>query len=272
VALYFGEMLANRMFQIYAQLGTMGQINNTDDQGNQQTYQVEGFQSEVMSAWAGSPTTATPIDDLRAAANALNRGTSSRFGQKSELLMADEGVTTLLATTQIRNAFHSNYGATYLAAFDNAMKSGDAKSQLNGDRSVNALFFGMGLPRIVPWNRGYYAKYADAFSPTTGQPTKANYVKFLSATQAVWLGYRPNQEQLGQLSFARHIGLESPQNAADYGIVNMKRPDSLSEFGKGVFFQVKYHNEMPHHYECSLGAHICPETWYADSWAGVSWD
>lgn len=264
VNLYFGEMLANRLYKMYADLGTAGVINNTDENGNQHTYNINGYSKNSVSAWTSDPLNATPIDDLRAIASALNRGTSTRFGQRSKLLMADEGVTALLATKQIRDSFKSNYGATYLAPFDNAMKTGDTPA-LNGDRGINKLFFGMGLPEIVPWNRGYYANFADA-----RDKTKANFTKFLTGTQAVWLGYRPNNQQSGQISFARHAGLEE-QGGADYGIVNVKKPGSMSEFGKGVYVRVHYQNEQPHQYKFEIGCNVCPEVWYEDAMAAVSW-
>jgi hypothetical protein len=261
---YFAERLGNRIFKIYTDIGTTGAFNNTDSQGNQHSYQLPNYQSLSMSAWAVSPTTATPIDDLRTAQTTLNKGTSSRFGQKSEILMADEAINTLLATTQIRNSFRSQYGASFLAPFDNAQKTG-VQPPLNGDRSLNALFFGMGLPKIVPWNRGLYTSFADA-----RDKVKANYSKFLSSTQAVWLGYRPNNQQLGQLSFARHTGLME-QGGADYGVIDMQKPQSVSEFGRGVYLRVHYHNEQPHHYKFEIGANIGMEIWYEDAMATLSW-
>ena len=264
VWLYFGDMLANRVYKIYADLGVNGQIVNIDAQGNRHTYQIQNYSKLNVSGWLSDPLNATPIDDLRAGAQTLGRGTSTRYGQKSQLLMADEGVSALLATAQVRNAFRSNYGASFMAPFDHAQKTGP-QPPLSGDKSLNNLFFGMGLPEIVPWNRGYYANFADA-----RDKTRANFTKLLTSTQAVWLGYRPQGAQVGQLSFARHAGLLET-GGADYGIVNVQRPGSLTEFGQGVYVRVHYHNEQPHHYRFEIGCNICPEVWYEDAMAAVLW-
>lgn len=264
IMLYFGEQLAGRIYKIYADLGVNGYFNNQSLNGVQHTYKINGYQRLSMSAWAGSPTTATPIDDLRVAATTLNRGTSSRFGMKSKLLMTDEAVSTLLATTQIRSTFKSAYGASFLAAFDNANKNGP-QPPLNGDQSLNKLFVGMGLPEIVPWNRGYYPLLSDVQNRT-----KANFTKFLGTTSAVWLGYRPNNQQLGQFSFCRHAGLEMGEKA-DYDVESVKTPSSITEFGKNIYMKVHLRNRQPHGYDFEIGCNTTPEVWYEDAMAAVYW-
>ena len=263
--MYFAERLANRLFKIYADLGVYGRINNTDDQGNQHVYQIQDYPSLSVSAWLSSPQTATPIDDLRTAQTTLHKGTSSRFGPKSQLLLTDEALNAFLATKQVRDTFRANYGANYLAPYANEQATG-VRPPINGDRSVNELLTGMGLPKLVPWNRGYYPDAASAESNT-----KASFTKFLPTTAAIWLGYRPDNAQLGQLSFARHTGLQSASEAAEFGVVPLQKPGSLSEFGKGVFVQVKYQNEQPHHYKMEIGFNVCPEVWYNDAMASINW-
>jgi hypothetical protein len=263
---YFGEMLASRIFKIYADLGLNGYfVNQSATTGAQHTYQIRRYSRISMSAWAGSPTTATPIDDLRAAASTLGRGTSSRFGAKSQLLMTDEAVTTLLATTQIRSTFKSPYGATVLAPFDIANATGKQPDVAAGAQSLNKLFMGMGLPEIVPWNRGYYPLLSDVQNQT-----KANFVKFLGSTSAVWLGYRPNGQQSGQFTFAKHIG-NAMGPKADYDVASVKAPGSVTQFGKNIYVAAHVLNEQPHGYKFEMGANCTPEVWYEDAMAAVYW-
>jgi hypothetical protein len=260
---YMGEMTANRIKKIYADLGVNGFFNNLSPDGIQHTYKINGYQRISMSAWAGAPTTATPIDDLRVAANTLNRGTSSRFGSKSKLLMTDEAITTLLATTQVRSTFKSTYGASFLAPFDNASRNGP-QPPLNGDQSLNKLFIGMGLPEIVPWNAGYYPLLSDVQNRT-----KTNYTKFLGNTSAVWLGYRPGNQPLGQFTFARHAGhLMGPK--ADYDIQSVS-PNAKSAFGSNLYVAVHVRNRQPHGYDFEMGFNCTPEVWYEDALAAVYW-
>jgi len=262
--LYFGEQLANRLFKIYADLGVNGYFNNQSADGVQHSYKINGYQRINMSAWAGSPTTATPIDDLRVAGNTLNRGTSSRFGSKSKLLMTDEAITTMLATTQIRTTFKSEYGASFMAPFDNANRNGP-QPPLNGNRSLNALFIGMGLPEIVPWNRGYYPLLSDVQNRT-----KANFSKFLGSTSAVWLGNRPSNQQLGQMSFCRHAGLEMGEKG-DFDVESVKTPDTVTNWGKNIYLKVHVRNKQPHGYDFEMGCNVTPEVWYEDAMAAVYW-
>lgn len=265
VMMYFGEMLANRVFKTFADLGVNGYFNNQSADGVQHTYKINGYQRISMSAWAGSPTTATPIDDLRVAASTLNRGTSSRFGAKSQLLMTDEAITTLLATTQIRSTFKSPYGATILAPFDIANATGRQPDTGAGAQSMNKLFMGMGLPEIVPWNRGYYPLLSDVQNRT-----KTNFSKFLGSTSAVWLGYRPNKQPLGQFTFARHLG-NTMGAKADYNVESVKSPGSVTEFGKNIYVAAHVQNEQPHGYKFEMGCNYTPEVWYEDAMAAIYW-
>ena len=263
--MYFGEMLANRIFKIYADLGVNGYFNNTSADGVQHTYKINGYQRINMSAWAGAPTTATPIDDLRVAASTLNRGTSSRFGAKSQLLMTDEAITTLLATTQIRSTFKSPYGASILAPFDIANATGAQPDTGAGAQSLNKLLIGMGLPEIVPWNRGYYPLLSDVQNKT-----KANFTKFLGSTSAVWLGYRPNKQPLGQFTFAKHLG-NSMGPKADFDVPSVATPGSVKEFGKNIYVAAHVHNRQPHGYDFEMGCNCTPEVWYEDAMAAIYW-
>ncbi len=265
VMLYFAEMAVNRIRKIYADLGVNGYINNVSTDGVQHSYQINNYQRISVSAWTSSPSTATPIDDLRAAQQTLNRGTSTRFGQKSQILMADEAVSALLATAQVRNSFRSAYGASFMAPFDNAQKTG-MQPAINGDQSLNKLFFGMGLPEIVPWNYGYYPLITDVQNQT-----KANYSKFLTGTQAVWLGNRPMNQQLGQFTFCRHAGMLEKGDVGEYGVLSVKDPKGLVEYGDNIYVRVHYHNRMPHHYDFEMGFNATPEVWYEDAMASIYW-
>lgn len=267
--LYIGEFITNRIKKCYADLGLYGFFNNQDTQGNQHTYKIAGYNRTGVSAWISSPLTATPIDDLRAVATAANRGTSTRFGQKSTILMSDEGISALLATKQIRDSFRSSYGASFLAPFDNAQKTG-VQPPINGDQSLNKLMFGMGLPEITPWNEGYYPALSDV-QTTTGVDVKANFVKFLPATALVWLGDRPQNQQFGQFTFCRHAGLLENGSAADYDSVAIKQPESVKGWGKNIYINVHYHNEQPHSYKIEWGINCTPEVWYQDCMLSVYW-
>lgn len=263
VMLYFGDMLINRFRKAYADLGVNGQINNVSLEGIHHTYQIQNYQKPTVSQWSNAAT-ATPIDDLRGVQTTANRGTSSRFGQKSDLLMVDEGINTLLATAQIRNSFRSSYGASFLAPYDNNNLSG-AQPPLNGDQSLNKLFFGMGLPMITPWNHGYYPDFTSAKNYI-----RANFLKFIPNTSAVWLGMRPQGQQLGQMTVARHIGNDEKGDEAMYNVVTV--PDKPEEeYMKGVFIRVFYRNEMPNGYEFQIGVHFTPEVWYDDAMLSVNW-
>ncbi len=266
VMLYGGEMIVNRIRKIYADLGLYGYFNNESSDGVQNTYQIQNYSRTGVSAWISSPTTATPIDDLRTVQSALNKGTSTRFGQKSNILMSDEGVSALLKTSQIRNSFKSAYGASFLAPFDNAQKSG-MQPPLNGDQSLNKLFFGMGLPPITPWNYGYFPLLSDVQSLAN----KGNYVKFLPSTSLIWLGNRPNNQQLGQFTFARHAGNLEKGDAANFDVVRAKSPDSITEFGNNIYVRVHYINRQPNHYDFEFGFNSVPEVWYDDAMASVYW-
>ena len=265
VMLYFKDFLLNRFRKAYADLAINGQINNTNIEGVQHSYQIQSFQKFNVSAWLSNPAGATPIDDLRAIQTTANRGTSSRFGQKSCIVMVDEGINALLATAQIRNSFRSEYGASYMAPFDNNNLSG-AQPPLNGDRSMNKLFFGMGLAEIVPWNHGYYANFNDALNYN-----KANFVKFLPNTSAAWLGYRPDNQQIGELTTARHAGLEAVGDKEDFDVVKVKDESAGAEWMDGVYIKVHYRNRQPTGYDFEIGVNFTPQIWYDDCMLSVTW-
>ena len=271
VTLYAMDRIIKRIWKAYADLGIQGLINNTNVEGIQHTYNIQGYQKFTVSNWISNPATATPIDDLRAVANQAQRGTDSRFGQKSEIGMTDELITALLATAQVRNSFRSAYGASFLAPFDNNNASG-AQPPLNGDQSLNKLFFGMGLPKIVPWNRGYYLNYADAQNYN-----KANFQKFLQSAAvaagatngAVWMGYRPNSAQSGQMTFARHAGLEETGGPADYDCIKPKIDKPSEMWAKGLYLKLHYRNRQPNGYDLEYGCNFTPEVWYDDSMLSI---
>lgn len=263
--LFLAERISNRILQTWADLGQTGLFNNVSAEGSvQHAYQLDNYQVIPVSAWLSNPAGATPIDDLRTAQAVLGRGTHSRFGNKSELLMTDEGINALLATAQIRNSFRSSYGASFLAPFDNAQLNG-GQAPLNGEQSLNKLFFGMGLPEIVPWNRGRYPDLASAVART-----RTSFQKFLSNTKAIWLGYRPNNQPIGEFTLAIHTGMQQTGPGEDWGVVGIKSPAN-EEWGEGIYFKVHYNNRIPEGYFIECGFNAVPRVFYEDAMACVTW-
>ena len=70
---------------------------------------------------------------------------------------------------------------------------------------------------------------------------------------------------------AIQVETNDPADQTSRDLIRTHLKEIASEFGKGVFVQVKYHNERPNHYKFEIGANICPEVWYEDAMASVNW-
>jgi hypothetical protein len=207
---------------------------------------IAGFNSlSPATGWAASPSTATPIDDLLGWKNALQTGTSSRFGKGSKLLMQTGTLNDLFATAQIRTLFKIEYGNTPLG--------------LDG---VNAILAGFELPQIEVYDEGYYPDVASAAART-------NFVRFLPAKSIIWAGVRPKGQTLGQFYFTRNLinrppvgeVMDSREQAADL---------ERMPWAEGIYTLLEYHR-MPPKYVVDIGFNGGPAIRYPSAVAGITY-
>ncbi len=244
---YQADKAVNRIRQTLADLLRTGRFVNKDSAGKvTHADQIEGFRTfSPAIGWAANPSTAVPVDDMLSWQNTLQLGTSSRFGEDAVQLCQQSVLNDLFATTQIRNVFKNNYGATPLG--------------LNG---LNGILTGFGLPKIVAYNAGYYPTLNDSINRT-------NFTRILPVKSMIWLGTRPKGQKIGRFKLTRNVPQAILQDA-DF-TPKMSRAVADYQWAEGLGVSLYLHSRLPYHYELDVWFNGGPVPHYGSAAAGISY-
>ncbi len=267
LAMYGTDMVYNRFRQTIADLCVTGAFTNTNASGEiTHKYKVDGYQTfspandgSTGPGWAADPANADPIGDLIYwQTNKLNKGTAADFGKDSQITCSPAVVNDIWNTTSVRERFRSKFGATYLRG---------EQPNLDGDNSINALLIGMGLPPLVVDADGYYETADDA----DGQDPD-DFTFFMPAKSLVWVGKRPQGQQVGAFKLTRHAGLASEgPNYDGVAVGELDGAEQVLELGKGLYVNAHRVNRMPHGYDLEMGFNAAPIIYYRRAFAGITY-
>jgi hypothetical protein len=247
-------MVVNRFRVTVADMLADGAVRITDSQGGEFEFQVPGYRTLTPgTGWGANPSTATPIKDLLTWKAQLQRGTSTKFGKDSVLLMNTPTLAEFFTTTQVQSTYRGKYGASFIGL--------DGTADLSG---VNAILQGFDLPSIVPYDHGYYPTLADAKARTY-----TNFTYAVPTRTVLWLGVRPQQPKLGTFQLTRHAGIVNQKDGNKYPEVGVENA-GMAEYAKGLFVRADYRPKMPNGYDLQVGFNGCPVLWYDDSAAGIT--
>ena len=255
IAVDSSVMLLNRIRQLVSGQLATGVIDIQDAQGRRFQYQIEGYSNQLKvpsTAWFTNATTATPIQDTLAWKAQLQKGTDSRFGFGSKWLMNSNTLAEFFGISQIISTYKLDYGASILGlAKYNEQVAGDSDKK------------GFVLPQIEIYDEGYYPTAADAIA-------KTNWTYFVPNRTILWIGTRPDGQQLGQFQLTRHAGLVDTEGTGRYPSVPVTDEDTTG-IGQGLYVRAHYHNKQPHQFEFELGANGLPVVFYPSSFAAISY-
>jgi Phage major capsid protein E len=242
--------LVQRIRFIVAQLLTQGKFFVLS-RGNALKHadSIAGFNLLTPAVSWKTAATATPLDDLLMWQNILQTGTSSKFGTESQLLMSDQSVNDVFATSQIRDKFRLTYGSSIMG--------------LDGDQGVNRLLNAFGLPKIVRYNEGYYPSEALAIARGFN-----NFTKFLPQGQIIWAGTRPEGIPIGSFFFTRNLVNEDPEMGPDWRLDNTDVKNGLTP---NVYTTLFRSPKPPVNYELDVGFNGGPAVRYPSAVAGIAY-
>lgn len=272
LAMYGTDMVYNRFRKTIADLCVNGVFTNTNASGEiTHKYKVDSYQTfspandgSTGPGWAADPANADPIGDLIYwQTNQLNKGTSADFGPDSEIICNPSVINDMWNCASVRERFVSKFGASVLrgAVRPPAVDGG------KDDPTLNALFIGMGLGKLVIDNDGYYATAALAAAE---DPDDFSY--FMPAKSLVWVGVRPKSEQVAAFKLTRHAGIAAKGPDFDHvEVPELDDVDQVLELGKGLYVNAHYVNRMPHGYDLEMGFNAAPIIYRRRAFAGISY-
>lgn len=250
----FAVMMVSRFRVTTADLLADGTVTITDAYGNVFQYTIPGYRTYTPSTgWGASPGTATPITDLLRQKAVLQKGTSTKFGKGSKLLMNSNSVAEFFITNQVQSTYRGKYGSSIIGL--------DGAADLAG---VNEILQGFDLPAIVPYDHGYFPTLADAKNRTY-----ANFTYAIPTRTVLWLGERPKQQRIGQFQLTRHAGKVGQKDGDKWPSVPVKN-ESLLPYAEGLFVRSEYQPMMPNGYRLQVGFNGCTVLWYDDSACGIT--
>lgn len=187
---------------------------------------------------------ADPVSDLLTWQATLQRGTSTSFGTDSILLMGDESINQLLLNAKIRNNIRLNAGDT-----------------VNNLEDLNGILIGYGLPKIVRYNKGYFAD-------ETKTDDLANFIKHLEVGNAIWAGVREDGDKIGQFQMTKNLMKESPLGPT---VDSRETPDGAGLLSDGMYALVNYTQTPPPKLRLDVGFNGGPALIRPYSVAGITW-
>jgi hypothetical protein len=246
---YQAAKSVSRFRQTIADFLLTGTFANKDGAGRMvHTDTIENYQTfSPAVGWAADPVNATPISDLLDWQNALQKGTSSRFGPDSTLLCQDAVVNDLFKTAQIQSAYKNKFGASFI-----------------GLEGVNELFVGFGLPKIQRYNEGYFLTLEDAVNRT-----KANFYRVLPEKKLVWVGTRPKGQKLGRFALTRNVPLNLLKG--DAGAPLKSRRVEEYQWAEGLGVSLFLHDRLPFRYELDVWFNGGPVVHFGSAAAGIGY-
>jgi hypothetical protein len=256
---YQAQKSVDRIRQTTCDFLRTGRFTNVDAAGSTvHTDRIENYSTITIAgqtlpktgltlgpSWRTSPATATPLKDMRAIKLELERGTSSRFGKDAKIVCHPNVIVDLFNTKEINDTYKDRYG-----------------SSLTTESQLEELIQGAGLPRLVPYDRGYFPTLADATART-------NFTLFLADKAMIWLGVRPKGQRLGKFVLTRNMGVSPPEGVPENPYKTKFRPETT--WAEGIYMQLRYYSQMPFRYEFDLGFNGGPVVQFGSAAAGVDY-
>lgn len=254
---YQAEKSVNRIRKITADFLRTGKFTNTNANGRiVHTDQIENYQTVAIAttsltktglttgpAWTDAAN-AKPITDLQAIKLELEFGTSSEFGPNSVIVCNPDVIYYMFTTAQVQTIYKDKYGAT-----------------MNTPEQLDQLLQGFGLPKLVPYKKGYYPTLADAVART-------NFTRILPSKSMVWLGTRPKGQKLGKFVLTRNLGVDPP--AGVKGSPYQVSTNAKYQWAEGIYVLLEYYPKMPFRYELDVALSGGPVVHYGSASAGLS--
>lgn len=256
---YQAEKSVNRIRRTIADLLRTGEFTNVSPSGGVvHQDRIENYQSITINnntlpktglqlgpGWRSNPTTAQPLNDLMKIKTELEFGTSSEFGPNSTLLVNPAVQTDLLATKQVQETYKDRFGAS-IASFE----------------QLDQLLLGLGLPKLVPYKKGFYPTVTDAVN-------RVNFTRIIPDKWMIWLGTRPKGQKLGRFQLTRNLGVSPPDGVPDEPTrVNYRKE---LEWAEGIYMQLRWVPRMPFRYEFDVGFNGGPVVYFGSAAAGITY-
>lgn len=249
---YLTERGLNQVENTLATLFTTGQfVNRSADGAVTHADRIANFNSFVPGTnWASGAvpnTAATPIQDMRGFKQQAQKGTSSRYGKDSKLLMNTSTFNDMLGTDEVQKVLKLDYGQTPM-----------------GMDGLNTILNNNDLPSIEIYDGGYYATAATATANATG------WTYFLPRGNAIWLGTRPRGQRIGEFVLTRNMNGVPPEGAApDYRV---KNSDLAGELLRGTYTKVVVKSdEVPVYYRLDHGFNGGPALYYSTAVSSINY-
>ncbi len=88
----------------------------------------------------------------------------------------------------------------------------------------------------------------------------------------VWIGKRPQNQQVAAFKLTRHAGIEAKgPNYDNIAVGELDDVNTILEMGKGLYVNAHYINRMPHGYDLEMGLNAAPVIYYRRAFAGLSY-
>lgn len=186
------ERALNRMEDVVAKLLTTGQFY-VANQGGGLTHAdtIANYRVTIPTTPWSTSGSAAPITDIMNAKANLQQGTTTSFGPKSTFLCNSYTFNDIVQSAQFQNGYKLQFGQTPLS-----------------DADVNKLMQAIQGPQIEVYDGGYFANPGTA----TGRPS--GWTFFLPRGFGVWVGSRPDGQQVGEFILTRNPDAFTPDTEA----------------------------------------------------------
>lgn len=256
--LNFSTMAVSRIRKMDSDLLLTGEFNIQNAAGQiVESYAIDNYRTfsplndgNTGPGWAAFPNTARPINDMIYWKAVLEKGTSSKFDQSCSQLCNNFVLVDLFKTQQIQQTYKNKFGATPVG--------------LDRD-GLNDILVGYDLPKLVPYNYGYYPTLEEA---QTQDPSDFEYI--IPNKSLIWVGKRPKGQKLGQFKLTRHAPLAIAGDIAKYPSTSVK-DDSGYDWGKGFNVRTKLWDMTPVHYDIEMSFNACPVVYYGSAASGITY-
>ncbi len=257
---YQAEKTVSRIRQVAADFLRTGQFTHKNAAGTVvHTDQIENYTAisampsyvlpktgaTLGPSWRSDPTNARPLTDLDRIRLELEFGTSSEFGEGSELIVNPAVVVDILNTDQVQRVYKDKYGATP-----------------SGPADVDKLLGSRGLPKLTAYKKGYYPTLDDARART-------NFVRVIPDKGLIWLGTRPKGQKLGKFVLTRNMGTDPPAGAKDSPYKVTHRGELA--WAEGIHVLLEYYNKAPFRYELDVILSGGPVVHFGSAAAGLNY-
>lgn len=255
---YQAAKSVNRIRQVIADFLRTGKFTNKSASGRVvHTDQIENYTTIAIAttslpktggttgpAWSDAAN-AKPLTDLMAIKLELEFGTSSEFGPNSKLLCNPDVIVDLFKTSQVQDTYRDRFGAT-----------------MNSPQQLDELLVGFGLPKLVPYKKGYFPTLDNAIK-------RESFTRILPSRSMIWLGSRPKGQKLGKFVLSRNMGVDPPAGTGQspYRVASADK----YAWAEGIHVLLEYYAKMPFRWELDVCMNGGPVVHFGSAAAGLSY-